>query len=52
MAVSFILQDPPAMQNVIYSAPSIDMGRPQGEDHEKITRNRDAAADAALVGRK
>jgi flagellar basal body P-ring protein FlgI len=50
--VAFVLQDPPAMQNVIYSAPSIDTGRPQGEDHEKITRNRDAAADAALVGRK
>lgn len=48
--VAFVLQDPPALQDVIYNAPSIDTGRPQGEEHSKINQNLDPAADATLLG--
>ena len=49
---AFVLQDPPALQNMIYNAPSIDTGRPQGEEHPKVSQSYDPAADAAMVGRK
>ena len=32
LTAAFVLQDPSAVQNTIYNAPSIDTGRPQGED--------------------
>jgi flagellar basal body P-ring protein FlgI len=50
---AFVLQDPPILQNMIYNAPSVDIGRPQGEEHPKVSSiTEDPAADAALAGRK
>jgi hypothetical protein len=49
---AFVLQDPPALQNMIYSAPSVDTGRPQGEEHPKVSQGYDPAAEAAIAGRK
>lgn len=48
---NFVLQDAPSVQNLIYNAPSIDTGRPQG-DETTIGQDRlsDPAADAALAG--
>ena len=48
---AFVLQEPPALQNMIYNAPSVDIGRPQGEEHPKVSQNFDPA-DAAMLGRK
>jgi hypothetical protein len=48
----FKLEDPPSVQNLIYRAPSIDTGRPQGDDLPKISQVSDPAADAAMIGRK
>ncbi|HET6252359.1 MAG TPA: flagellar basal body P-ring protein FlgI [Tepidisphaeraceae bacterium] len=51
---AFVLQEPSALQNMIYNAPSIDTGRPQGEEHPKVgtSMNFDPAAEAAMAGRK
>ena len=49
---SLVLEDAPAMQNVIYHAPNVDSGRPQGEDRPSASQTNDPAADAALAGNK
>ncbi|HWE01344.1 MAG TPA: flagellar basal body P-ring protein FlgI [Tepidisphaeraceae bacterium] len=36
---AFMLENPPAMQSTIYNAPSIESGRPQGDDKSAIGQN-------------
>ena len=55
LPASFFMENPPALQNTIYNAPSIDTGRPQFDEKNPQAAHpsgpTDPAADAAMAGK-